>query len=110
MKHVTLALALFAGLAAPGCGAAQQSSTEPSTASDRADSEPAEQTAAEAVAEGDSTEPPVPVETIVEPSSPPRTEVESLQQDEEGAGERDEPADGVRVLRHVDRRNCSRFR
>jgi len=87
MKHVTLALALFAGLAAPGCGAAQQSSTEPSTASDRADSEPAEQTAAEAVAEGDSTEPPVPVETIVEPSSPPRTEVESLQQDEEGAGE-----------------------
>ncbi|MBN2193542.1 MAG: DUF559 domain-containing protein [Polyangiaceae bacterium] len=39
IKHVTFTLAIVAGFAAPGCGAAQQSGNEPRTAADRADTE-----------------------------------------------------------------------
>ncbi len=86
MQHATLALAVVAsaGLAAQGCGGAQQSSTEPSTAADRTDPAPAAEPAAEAEAPMES---PFAEAATAEPSSPPRTESESLQQDEEGAGE-----------------------
>ena len=82
MQHAAISLALIAGLAVQGCGGSRGSTAAPSTAADREDAEPQEE---ESVAEP--PESPVPDEVIAEPSSPPRTESESLQEDEEGAGE-----------------------
>lgn len=82
MQHAAISLALIAGLAVQGCGGSRGSTAAPSTAADREDAEPQEE---ESVAEP--PESPFPDEVIAEPSSPPRTESESLQEDEEGAGE-----------------------
>ncbi|HOU91824.1 MAG TPA: OmpA family protein [Polyangiaceae bacterium] len=82
MQHAAISLALIAGLAVQGCGGSRGSTAAPSTAADREDAEPQEE---ESVAEP--PESPLPDEVTAEPSSPPRTESESLQEDEEGAGE-----------------------
>jgi len=82
MQHAAISLALIAGLAVQGCGGSRGSTAAPSTAADREDAEPQEE---ESVAEP--PESPFPDEVTAEPSSPPRTESESLQEDEEGAGE-----------------------
>ncbi len=102
MKHVTPTLAVFVGLVAPGCGGAQQSITEPSTAAERTDPEPATEPAAEAEAPMES---PFAEAATAEPSSPPRTESESLQQDEEGAGECRESDAKLKLL--IDRKLVS---
>ncbi len=100
MQLAAIRLALIAGLAAQGCGGPRPSGAEPNTPADHEDAAPRAEAAAE-----EPLESPPPEEATAEPPSAPRSESESLLQDEEGAGECRESEAKLRL--YIDRKLVS---